>query len=214
MDTFSFVFSLFGLLMGLALAEVIGGFGTILEARHRVRVGWLSPLLALLIAFDLTSFWMVAWQIRESIPVNFISLMVGLFIFGIYYLIAQLAFPDDLELWPDLDAYYWRHKRLLLGGMYACNLVALAGSSTSASNRSAMPTPCMPWPRSRSAWPGRSCCPANGSTPSSCCTRWRSIRCSRSSGSWGRGVRRGPPNPPDAYSSFFSGFQPRTMTLS
>ena len=28
MDNFSFVFSLFGLLMGLALAEVIGGFGT------------------------------------------------------------------------------------------------------------------------------------------------------------------------------------------
>jgi hypothetical protein len=127
MDTFSFVFSLFGLLMGLALAEVIGGFGTILEARHRIRIGWLSPLLALLIAFDLTSFWMVAWQIRESIPVNFISLMVGLFIFGIYYLIAQLAFPDDLDLWPDLEAYYWRHKRLLLGGMYACNLVALVG---------------------------------------------------------------------------------------
>jgi hypothetical protein len=127
MDTFSFVFSLFGLLMGLALAEVIGGFGTILEIRHRVRVGWLSPLLALLIAFDLTSFWMVAWQIREAIPVNFISLMVGLFIFGIYYLIAQLAFPDDIELWPDLDDYYWRHKRLLLGGMYTCNLVALAG---------------------------------------------------------------------------------------
>ena len=127
MDAFSFVFSLFGLLMGLALAEVIGGFGTILEARHRVRVGWLSPLLALLIAFDLTSFWMVAWQIRESIPVNFISLMVGLFIFGIYYLIAQLAFPDDLDLWPDLEAYYWRHKKLLLGGMYTCNLVALVG---------------------------------------------------------------------------------------
>lgn len=127
MSNFEFVFSLFGLLMGLALAEVIGGFGSALEMRHRIRVGWLAPLLALLITFDLTSFWMVAWQVRESIPVNFISLMVGLLIFGIYYLIAQLAFPDDMDLWPDLDAYYWRHKRLLLGGIYTCNLVALAG---------------------------------------------------------------------------------------
>ncbi|MEO7365348.1 MAG: hypothetical protein ABIW03_03425 [Sphingomicrobium sp.] len=127
MDNFSFVFSLFGLLMGLALAEVIGGFGSAIELRHKVRIGLLSPLLAVLIAFDLTSFWMVAWQVREAIPVNFLSLAGGLVIFGIYYLIAQLAFPDDLELWPDLDAYYFAHKRWLLGGMYVCNLLALAG---------------------------------------------------------------------------------------
>ena len=37
MDAFSFVFSLFGLLMGLALAETIGGFGKALELRHRIR---------------------------------------------------------------------------------------------------------------------------------------------------------------------------------
>ncbi len=77
MDNFSFVFSLFGLLMGLALAEVIGGFGGAIELRHKIRVGWLSPLLGLLIAFDLTSFWMVAWQVREAIPVNFLSLAGG-----------------------------------------------------------------------------------------------------------------------------------------
>ena len=127
MDNFSFVFSLFGLLMGLALAEVIGGFGEAIELRHKIRIGWLSPLLAVLIAFDLTSFWMVAWQVREAIPVNFISLAGGLVIFGIYYLIAQLVFPNDLELWPDLDAYYFAHKKWLLGGIYACNLLALAG---------------------------------------------------------------------------------------
>ena len=127
MDNFSFVFSLFGLLMGLALAEVIGGFGGAIELRHKVRIGWLSPLLGLLIAFDLTSFWMVAWQVREAIPVNFLSLAGGLAIFGTYYLIAQLAFPDDLELWPDLDAHYFAHKKWLLGGIYACNLLALAG---------------------------------------------------------------------------------------
>ena len=127
MDNFSFVFSLFGLLMGLALAEVIGGFGSAIELRHKVRIGWLSPLLAVLIAFDLTSFWMVAWQVREAIPVNFLSLAAGLIIFGTYYLIAQLAFPDDLELWPDLDAYYFAHKQWLLGGIYVCNLLALAG---------------------------------------------------------------------------------------
>ena len=127
MDAFSFVFSLFGFLMGLALAETIGGFGKALELRHRIRVGWLTPLLGLAICFDIVSFWLIAWQTRESIPVNFISLAAGLIIFGIYYLIAQLAFPDDVEKWPDLDEYYFRHRRWLIGGMYLCNLLAMAG---------------------------------------------------------------------------------------
>ena len=105
MDSFSFVFSLFGLLMGLALAEAIQGFGRALELRHKIRIGWLTPLLALLITFDITSLWLIAWQSRAAIPVSFISLAAGLVIFGIYYLVAQLAFPEDVAHWPDLDTY-------------------------------------------------------------------------------------------------------------
>ena len=127
MDAFSFVFSLYGLLMGLALAEAIGGFGKALELRHKIHIGWLSPLIALLITFDITSLWLIAWQNRGAIPITFISLAAGLVIFGVYYLIAQLAFPEDIELWPDLDVYYFKHRRWLMGGMYVCNLMAMAG---------------------------------------------------------------------------------------
>ena len=127
MDAFSFVFSLFGLLMGLALAEAIGGFGRALELRHKIRIGWLTPLLALLITFDITSFWLIAWQNRSVVPINFLGLGSGLVIFGIYYLIAQLAFPNDIERWPDLDTYYFKHRWWLMGGMYLCNILAMAG---------------------------------------------------------------------------------------
>ena len=70
MDAFSFVFSLFGLLMGLALTEAISGFGKAVELRHKVRIGWLSPLIALLITFDITSLWLIAWQNRSAIPIR------------------------------------------------------------------------------------------------------------------------------------------------
>src|SRR4051812_4715881 len=113
--------------MGLALAETIGGFGKALEMRHKIRIGWLLPLLGLLITFDITSLWLIAWQNRSAIPISFISLAAGLVIFGIYYLVAQLAFPEDIERWPDLDVYYFKHRRWLMGGMYACNLLAMAG---------------------------------------------------------------------------------------
>ncbi len=32
-----------------------------------------------------------------------------------------------MELWSDLDAYYFKHRRWLMGGMYSCNLLAMAG---------------------------------------------------------------------------------------
>lgn len=125
MDAFSFVFSLFGFLMGLAIAEALSGFGKALELRHKIRVGWLCPLLAVAICFDIVSFWLIAWQTRNDIPITFISLAAGLVIFGIYYLIAQLAFPEDIEQWPDLDDYYFKHRRWLIGGMYTCNLLSM-----------------------------------------------------------------------------------------
>ena len=57
MTGFDFVFALFSLVLGLAVAEVLGGLATVmkLHARARagkaqdVRIGWLTPLLAILI---------------------------------------------------------------------------------------------------------------------------------------------------------------------
>ena len=127
MSNFEFVFSLFGLLLGLALAEVLGGFGTAIQARRKIRIGWLTPLLGLLVALDLTSFWMSAWRVRELIPPTHISLYFGLALIGLYFLVARLTFPHDPDQWRDLDAYYDEHKKWVLGGTIACNLLAIGG---------------------------------------------------------------------------------------
>ena len=127
MSNFEFVFSLFGLLLGLALAEVLGGFGNALEARRKVRIGWLTPLLGLVVALDLTSFWTVAWTVRDVIPAGYISLLYGFVLTGIYYLVARIVFPRDPAEWPDYDLYYFAHKRVVLGGVLLCNVLASAG---------------------------------------------------------------------------------------
>jgi hypothetical protein len=125
MSNFEFVFSLFGLLLGLGLAEVLGGFGTAIQSRRKVRIGWLTPLLGALVALDLTSFWMVAWSVRELVPAHYVSLLGGLLIMGLYYLIARLTFPHDFDEWPDLDAYYFEHRKWVLGGAMLCNIIAI-----------------------------------------------------------------------------------------
>jgi len=129
MDAFSFVFSLFSILLGLALAEVLGGFGRALQSRRKIHIGWMSPLLGAIVAFDITSFWALAWGVHDQIPMRIFVLFCALVLAGIYYLVAKLTFPDDLGEWRDLDAYYFEHKRIVVGGIILCNLLAQAAQS-------------------------------------------------------------------------------------
>ena len=124
MTPFEFTFSLFGLLLGLSLAEVLGGLARVLKQRKEVQLGWLTPLLGLLVMLDLTSSWALAYSLKEEIPANFLTLVIGLFVTGLYYLAATLVFPDDASKWPDLDDYYFRHKKQVLGGILASRVLA------------------------------------------------------------------------------------------
>ena len=124
MDAFSFVFSLFSIVLGLALAEVFGGFGRALQSRRKIHIGWMSPLLGAIVAFDITSFWALSWQVHDRIPAKIFVLFCSLVIAGIYYLVAKLTFPDDPAEWPDYDDYYFAHKRIVVGGGILCNVLA------------------------------------------------------------------------------------------
>ncbi len=125
MSNFDFVFTLFGLLLGLSLAEVLGGFGRALQKRRKVRIGWLTPMLGLIVLLDVSSFWLVAWAVRDAIPIAYFPMMCGLLICGLYYLVATLVFPHDLDEWPDFDPYYFAHKAQVIGGIIGCNALAL-----------------------------------------------------------------------------------------
>ena len=124
MTIFEFVFSLYSLLFGLALAQVFGGFGNTLQERHKLKVGWLTPLLGLFVILDLTSFWEIGWQMRTISRPYFLLLMACVLLAGIYYLAARLVFPRNFAEWPDFDVYYFRHKQWVYGGILLCNVVA------------------------------------------------------------------------------------------
>jgi len=127
MTVFEYVFSLYSLLFGLALAQVFGGFGNTLQERHKLKVGWLTPLLGLFVIVDLTSFWEIGWELRGmSGRPYFLYLLAGVLLAGIYYLAAKLVFPRNFVEWPDFDVYYFKHKQWVFGGILLCNIVATA----------------------------------------------------------------------------------------
>ena len=134
---FDYIFELFTLLIGLAVAEMLMGFSRILKLRARrkagvdptaieLHVGWLVPLLGMLVLVDLGTFWSIVWSMRGVLDMRMGMIFGVLVLIGGYYLIATLVFPDEPELWPDFDAYFWQQKRWVVGGMLAINLATTA----------------------------------------------------------------------------------------
>lgn len=132
MSAFELVFAVFGLLLGLAVAEVLGGFSRALKLKRGnrpVRIGWLTPLLGTLVVLDLMSFWLVAWEARNQIGADYLTLVAVLGIVGIYYLAATLIFPDEPEQWPDFDDWYDKQNRLVIGGLLSANVGSWIGQA-------------------------------------------------------------------------------------
>jgi hypothetical protein len=137
MSGFEFVFSLFGLLLGFSLVEVIAGFGRAVEANIRgsgtsvagPRIGWLTPLLALFVTFNLISFWTAAWALRDEIPVLYLPMLFGMFVTGGYYFAAALVFPREFANYADLDNHYFEVKRWVVAVIGICNALGAVGAA-------------------------------------------------------------------------------------
>jgi len=125
MSAFEFIAGFFGLLLGLALAEGLGGLSRALKASHKVRIGWATALLGIFVSCDVVTFWMYGWGMRDLMPLNWPVLFGGFLVTAVYYVAASLIFPDDFEEWGDLNAYFDRHYRKVMGAVLLCNVALM-----------------------------------------------------------------------------------------
>lgn len=123
MDAFNFAFSLFAIILGLSLVEVLTGFARTLRRRRVVHIGWLTLLLAIFVMLDLTSFWQWLWAGRRLINPGYGILTLGLLVSGLYYLAASIVFPSEFGDRADFDEHYMAHHRQVLGAILICNLI-------------------------------------------------------------------------------------------
>jgi hypothetical protein len=126
MDLFNFYFSFFGLLLGLAAAEVAGGFANAVQARRKVPIGALTILLGLFVLIDLSSFWRWAWSNRDFVSLKGLMIEASLLVTLPYYLAASLVFPRPGEIRASLDEHYWANKRFVVAGVLIANLMVFA----------------------------------------------------------------------------------------
>jgi hypothetical protein len=126
MDTFSFVFSLYSIILGLALTEVLGGAARAIERRRKFRMGWAAGLLAATLVADITLFWRIIWRTRAAIPDTSAALFAGVIICGLYYFAAVLVFPKDDAEDAGLDGHVMAEKSRVLACIWLANALAYA----------------------------------------------------------------------------------------
>jgi len=132
MTDFEFLFSVFGLLIGLTFIEIAIKFADAIDAHSRRPIGVLTPLLALFVMFDVASFWLFSWSIRDLLHVRWRVVFIGLSVALIYYLSASMIFPRSEGEWKSLDEHYWTRKYLVIGGILFVETATMAWQWTRA----------------------------------------------------------------------------------
>ena len=124
MTNFEFVFSLLAILLGLALAEVLGGLARVIKRRPRLRIGWGQGLLTTWATTEIVLFWRVAWRARNDLPDSSPALLAGFAITALYYFAGALLWPEGLERRDSLDDYFMQEKAKVIGALLAAMALA------------------------------------------------------------------------------------------
>jgi len=127
-NAFEFFFSFYGLILGLSLATMCTGLVRALKRRRQSRMGWLTPLLALFVALDITTFWVGAWADLRNAPFSYGLIVLSLAIALAYFLATTLVFPDTDERPVHLDDHFWANRRTVLLLIVLSNLLGYASS--------------------------------------------------------------------------------------
>lgn len=126
MSAFEFFFSFYGLLLGLSVAVIATGVATAIQHRKKVRIGWLTPLLAAFVGLDIASFWDSAWVNFQHLSLSYGLLVGGLIIALVYFVAASLVFPHQIEDGDSLDDHFWANKKFVLLLLVVANVLGMA----------------------------------------------------------------------------------------
>jgi hypothetical protein len=123
MDRFSFFFAFYGLILGLAIAELLSGFARYARVRRLRDLEAQTALLATFTFLVICATWIDAWTTLQTVTLNLQGLWAPILIATSYYLAAALVFPHESDALDDLASYYRRRKRFVVGMLVAAELL-------------------------------------------------------------------------------------------
>jgi hypothetical protein len=122
LDKFSFFFAFYGLILGLAVTELLAGVARLVRARIR-SIELQTALLALLTFLIIVATWIEAWETMRNVQLNLGNLWAPVLLATCYYLAASVVFPSDPADFDDLGAYYSSRKSFVVATLFVAELV-------------------------------------------------------------------------------------------
>ena len=116
----------FGIIVGLALANILTSFHKLIEAGARVRWGWLAPASALYAAtLTLGEFWSVWVRQNDMGHRTFFTWLPLALAFALLFLMCAASLPDEAGEGVDLRRFYIDNRRRFWGFSLALHVLNL-----------------------------------------------------------------------------------------
>ena len=119
MDRFSFFFAFYGLLLGLAVAELLGGFSRMVRAKAVRKLEAQTALIALLTFLLICATWIDAFGQFANVSLDFAGLWAPILTGTGYFLAATVIFPTDEREFDRLASYFADRKRFMVAMLLA-----------------------------------------------------------------------------------------------
>ena len=123
-EKFNFFFAFYGLILGLAVAELLAGFAGIVRARAIRQIELQTALLAVLTFVVICATWIDAWESLKKISLDFSGLWAPILIATSYYLAASVVFPTDSAEFSRLGAYFSDRKPFIITMLLVAEVAA------------------------------------------------------------------------------------------
>ena len=123
MDQFSVFFTFYGLILGLAVAEILSSVGAYVRARPLRSIEMGSALLAFLVFLVICATWIDAWTTRNDVSLSLASMGPWIGIATAYYLAATVVLPKEQAEYDDMAGYLMRRKSFVVWMMIAGELL-------------------------------------------------------------------------------------------
>jgi hypothetical protein len=125
MTNFELFMAFFGLLLGLALAELMSGFANLARAKDRPKIGLITPALGLFVFLSIMVSLLDAFRKLQDVPVSLIGFALPTLI-GIAHFVAAIAtVPRDLGSWESLDDYFFQRRAWSAGMLLAATVLTI-----------------------------------------------------------------------------------------
>jgi hypothetical protein len=119
MDKFSFFFAFYGLLLGLAVAELLGGFARTVRAKAVRKIDAQTALAGLLTFLLICATWVDAFDRFKDVSLDFGGLWAPILTGTAYFLAATVIFPTDDDQYGRMPEYFMERKRFVVAMLLA-----------------------------------------------------------------------------------------------